>query len=206
MRAARVAPSGSVLDPGGFLAPTGTLFQYNPCAIWDGGNFLVCWNDLSDLGQDICAARITPQGAVLDPAGFAVSTAENTQMLTGLEFGVRQRSCGLGGPPCAGGASDVFAARIRPDGAVLDPAGIAVSSNAAEQFPARGRRRVGQLVRRLGGLSSCQLLGHLGRARDPRRRGPGPGRPSRVTGSERAAFRGGCIRRQRLPDGLGGLP
>lgn len=139
IRAARVAPTGTVLDPGGFLAPTGTRFQYNPHAVWNGTNFVVCWNDLSDLGQDICAARITPLGAILDPAGFAVTTAENTQMLTGLSFAFGSALAVWQDRRAPEGTSDIYAARIRSDGTIPDPDGIVVSGNAAEQFlPAVG--------------------------------------------------------------------
>ena len=134
IRASRVSPSGTVLDPGGFLAPTGTRFQYNSCPAYDGSNYLVCWNDLRNDNEDIYGTRITPTGAVLDPAGIAITTAEYGQWLTSMSFAFGSIVVVWADRRFADNLSDVYAARVNPAGAVLDPDGLAVSSLAADQF------------------------------------------------------------------------
>jgi hypothetical protein len=134
IRAARVGPAGTVLDPGGFRAPITAQFQYNPYAAWDGSNFLVGWSDITELDQDVSASRISSSGAILDPAGIAVSTAENTQVLTGLSSAYGATLAVWQDRRAPDGRSDIFAARIRPDGSVSDPGGIAVCAQEAEQF------------------------------------------------------------------------
>ncbi|MCK4343253.1 MAG: hypothetical protein KAY37_16185 [Phycisphaerae bacterium] len=47
--------------------------QQEPVVTWDGSNFLVAWHDSRSGSRDIFAARVTTNGTVLDPDGFAVA-------------------------------------------------------------------------------------------------------------------------------------
>ena len=73
------------LDGGEFLIDTSTLvpapdYQENPAVAFDGANFLVVWQDYRSGGDsDIYGARVTPEGTVLDPAGFVISRAATTR-------------------------------------------------------------------------------------------------------------------------------
>ena len=53
----------------------------HPWAAFDGVNFLVVWQDLRNLssGVDIYGTRVSSTGVVLEPLGFALSTATNEQ-------------------------------------------------------------------------------------------------------------------------------
>ncbi len=77
VRATRLTPGGSVLDPGGFLV-TSAIDAVNARAkaTWDGTRWFVSWGRSIGLGQiGMTAARISAAGIVLDTAGIAVSPA-----------------------------------------------------------------------------------------------------------------------------------
>jgi hypothetical protein len=68
------------LDDGEFLIDTsGVHAEAVPAVAFDGANYLVTWMDYRSGSSDIYAARVTPQGTVLDPSGIPVSTAADDQ-------------------------------------------------------------------------------------------------------------------------------
>jgi hypothetical protein len=71
----RVSAGGAVLDPGGIAISAAEQAQYSPALVWDGGSYLVTWDDLrgGTFLADVFGARIGVDGTVLDPEGFAVS-------------------------------------------------------------------------------------------------------------------------------------
>jgi hypothetical protein len=79
------------LDDGEFLIDTsGVHAEAVPAVAFDGANFLVTWQDCrSDTSFDIYAARVTPQGTVLDPNGIPVSTAADGRGFLPLPLTVR---------------------------------------------------------------------------------------------------------------------
>src|SRR6187431_750020 len=72
--AARVSPSGTVLDPDGIEISsefTGELAPFAPAVAFDGADYLVTWTEnRGDPFGDLYGARITPAGTLLDPDGF----------------------------------------------------------------------------------------------------------------------------------------
>lgn len=108
--------------------------QGEPAVASDGTNWFVAWSALSGLmfDSDIRATRISPAGAVLDPAGIDVSTAADWQSSpavawNGTNFFVVWEDSR------SGADSDIYGARVAPDGAVLDAAGIAIGTNTNDQ-------------------------------------------------------------------------
>ncbi len=67
--AARVTPEGKVLDAEGIAVSTGPHNQCNPRVAFDGTNALVVWEDRRSGSYQPQAARITPEGKVLDAQG-----------------------------------------------------------------------------------------------------------------------------------------
>lgn len=67
--AARVTPSGDVLDANGIRVTQAAGEDVWSDVTWDGSAFVVVWNTPSDKR----AARIDEAGTVLDPGGFVVS-------------------------------------------------------------------------------------------------------------------------------------
>ena len=121
--AARVMPSGVVLDSAGI--PVALLAEeYEPSIAFNGENYLVAWCDLSSRVTDIHGARVTRAGAVLDPQGFAITTAPSYQeepaiASDGQDFFVVWQDF-------RNDQADIFAARVSADGQVLDTSGVAV--------------------------------------------------------------------------------
>jgi hypothetical protein len=128
---ARVTPAGIVLDPDGIPISTALYDQYLPSIEFDGTNYLVAWNDFrSGLEEpDIYAARITPQGVVLDPDGIAVSTApyEQSIMLRGIGFDGTNYLLVWHDDRDGDYYYDVYGARVTRAGVVLDPDGFPIS-------------------------------------------------------------------------------
>lgn len=117
--------------------------QYMPRAAWSAAAkvWLVVWEDgaaASDetardgRAQDIFAARIAPDGKVLDPKGIAVCTARDFQgrpvvASDGKDFLVLWQDL-------RGGKDwDLYAARVGGDGKMLDPDGLLISSGEHNQ-------------------------------------------------------------------------
>jgi phosphoribosylformylglycinamidine (FGAM) synthase PurS component len=129
---ARVAPGGTVLDPDGIIISQAADYQCVPALGFDGANFLVVWTAEQGGRSDIYGARVTPQGTVLDPQGIAISQAANGQWRPTLAFdGANFLVVWEDGR--SGAYSDVYGARVSPAGAVLDTAGIVISTAASDQ-------------------------------------------------------------------------
>ncbi len=129
---ARVSPAGNVLDQRDIAISTATNRQYSPLVAFDGKNYLVVWEDgrhgpsyFMSISLDIYCARVSLGGDVLDPRGIAISTATNWQCHPLSAFDGRnyfvvwedKRS-----------AYDIYGARMSPNGVVLDPEGIILST------------------------------------------------------------------------------
>lgn len=78
---ARVEPkTGRCLDPKGIAVCRAKGLQGRPAVAFHGTTFLVVWEDLrSGTDHDVYAARVTEDGEVLDPDGFAVIRRPNNQ-------------------------------------------------------------------------------------------------------------------------------
>jgi hypothetical protein len=128
---ARVTPAGAVLDTAGIAFSTVVAGQESPALAFDGENFLVAWQDERNGSRDVYAARVTPGGSVLDPAGIAIAASAGNQgtpavAFDGADFMVVWRD--------ESDSSSIRGARVTPAGVVLDPAGIAIST-AAVGYP-----------------------------------------------------------------------
>ena len=132
IRGARIAEDGTVLDPGSFLITSGASDEGLPRVAFDGTNFLVVWADpatdaLASINADVRGARVTPQGAVLDPNGFDISAAAGAQGWPAVAFD-RTNYLVAWADLRATPQASVYAARVSPSGDVLDPAGIPVAA------------------------------------------------------------------------------
>ncbi|MBI4953407.1 MAG: hypothetical protein HY908_15360, partial [Myxococcales bacterium] len=138
--AARVSAAGAVLDPGGLPVSTATNHQQLPAVAFDGANWVVAWEDWrswATLSRDVYAARVSPSGVVLDPAGIAV-TATSAETLAPViaSDGTRTLVVWEDWRTFATTGQDVYGARLTQGGVVLDPAGVAITTGLSSQYGA----------------------------------------------------------------------
>jgi hypothetical protein len=84
IRAARVSPSGAVLEMNGFPVCHAFNTQASPAVSGGAGGFLVAWQDFRDSGTNnyearTYAARVQGDGSVLDPNGVSLSLSDGGQ-------------------------------------------------------------------------------------------------------------------------------
>lgn len=129
--ACRMDKTGKVLDAKPFAVSTAKDLQeraqiaYAPStgSGQGGGVFLVVWQDLrNEKDWDVYAARVTPEGKVLDPAGILVAGGTHNQAVPevcwdGKNFQVVWQDMR------SGTRYEVYGARISTDGKVLEPEG-----------------------------------------------------------------------------------
>ena len=162
-----ISAGGIVQQPGGIAICTVTNDQSLPAVTAFGTNFLVVWQDarfhqLTTPRMDIYGARITDNGAVLDPDGFAICTNAAIQTNPVVAATVTRALVVWTDYRSNPNLPDIYGARIDPDGAVSKQwAANLHGSNYAELSLRRGRW-IG-VLRRLGGFpnSRGKFAGHL---------------------------------------------
>ncbi|MEO0090132.1 MAG: T9SS type A sorting domain-containing protein [candidate division WOR-3 bacterium] len=129
---ARVTPDGRILDPEGIGICNTENYQISPAIAFDGTNYLIVWTDYRNGEADIYGTRITPQGVVLDTNGIPISTAEIDQISPSLAFDGNNYL--VVWRDFRSGWSDIYGARVTPQGIILDPDGIPISTAINEQY------------------------------------------------------------------------
>ena len=130
---ARVDKTGKVLDPAGIAISTATDKQDKPSVVFDGANYLVAWTDWRGGAADVYAARVSPTGKVLDPTGFPVSTAKDTQSLPRMAGDGTNTLVVWGDYRNGKSDPDIYGARVSKAGLVLDTTGFRVSLEAGRE-------------------------------------------------------------------------
>jgi hypothetical protein len=128
--AARVSPAGTVLDVAGIPVSTAPGDATAPAVAWNGTHFLVVWEEVrTGLEYEIRGARVSPTGAVLDPAGFPIGAVE------AHEVSVAGSSSGffVVWTDTAPGTTHIRGARVTNAGAVLDPTGVPIAAATVGQ-------------------------------------------------------------------------
>ncbi|MCL4741149.1 MAG: hypothetical protein KJZ54_03010 [Phycisphaerales bacterium] len=122
---ARASTSGEVLDPGGFLVDVRGASQGWPAACGNGaGQFLV----VHAAGNAVYAQRIDADGRVLDVSPIVISSGA-----TGLGYPKVAFGAGLYTVVWAQAPNQAIrAARVTPQGQVLDPGGVNVSGGGVD--------------------------------------------------------------------------
>ena len=129
---ARVDQDGMLLDTSGLPIATTTNRQRIPSVDCNGTYCLVTWEEIGN-SSDICGARVTRSGNVLDPAGIPISTSTigaPSVVSDGSRWLTTWADSRIYGPY---EDRNIYGSRIDPDGAVLDTA-ILVSSAASFQY------------------------------------------------------------------------
>ncbi len=126
----------SPLLGGNFPISTASSHQVPGGVAFDGTNFLVVWHDTRTDGTtgDIYGARVTPDGGVLDPNGIPISTAPNWQANPAVAFDGSNYLVVWEDYRSGSGFADIYGARVSPNGQLLDPDGIAISTATGYQL------------------------------------------------------------------------
>jgi hypothetical protein len=134
--ACRVGKDGKVLDDKPFAVSAAKDDQERPKVAFGGGVFLVVWSDLrNEKDYDVYAARVTPEGKVLDADGLLISGGAHNQVKPKLAFD---------GENFIVAWQDfrnnkdyqIYYARVSAEGKVLDPEGVAITKIANNVEPA----------------------------------------------------------------------
>jgi hypothetical protein len=131
---ARVDQSGAVLDAVGIPITTAGRDQTDPALAFNGADYLVAWTDERTFSRDVYGARVSSDGSVLDSDGILIGEGAGSQSHASVAseggqsvvFFQDDRNTHIGW-------DDIYAARVTPEGTVLDPAGIVVSDQPEGQ-------------------------------------------------------------------------
>ncbi len=129
----RINQSGSVLEPNGIAISTAANYQEEPTISFDGTNYFIVWQDRrGGTYYDIYGTRVNQSGTVLNPSGIAISTAANNQTAPAIAFDGTNYL--LVWEDYRNGNFDIYCTRVDQSGNVLNPNGIAISTNTADQL------------------------------------------------------------------------
>jgi hypothetical protein len=121
----RISSSGEPVDPQAFSISSGDKGSY-PDVAFGGGKYLVVWEDVYFF--DIYGALVDTIGETKSQFGIRVTSGIQEDPVVasdGSAFLVVWEDYGMHWPN-----ADILATRVSSSGAVLDPGGIAVSTNA----------------------------------------------------------------------------
>jgi len=127
--AARLDASGNLLDTTPVIISQGAADQARPQVAWNGQNWLVAWLSQQPTqgywAWQVMAARVSPQGTVLDSQPLQLTNFSNSSSAE-LTVGSDGNNWAIFWQGNAGGENDLKGARISAQGAVLDPGGIVI--------------------------------------------------------------------------------
>lgn len=132
---ARLDASGNLLDPAGILICGTAAIQRRPVVSSNGDIFMVAWEDErngSESGTDIYASIVRSDGEVLDPGGFAVSTANDLQTLPAI--GSAEGNFFVAWADRRSGTNyDIYGTFVSGSGTVGTPDGLALCTQSGWQ-------------------------------------------------------------------------
>jgi MYXO-CTERM domain-containing protein len=137
--AARVGKSATALVDSPPIVVASKAVYADANVAYDGANYVVTWTSQINLpftAYDVYAARITPQGALLDPAGFAVSAANGNQLDSSIASDGNISFVAWTDYRTDYYSGDLWGSRVSRAGASLDPQGILIAKRPqAQVFP-----------------------------------------------------------------------
>ena len=102
--------------------------QERPAVAFDGTNYLVVWEDSRAAQADVYGARVTTSGQVVDDqGGIPIGVADSFQVSARRRGQRNELSRRVA--DSRNGNVDTYAARVSPEGTVLDPFGIAIGNS-----------------------------------------------------------------------------
>ena len=129
IRGARVTSAGAVQDPAGLLLVSSSVDQVNPELACRSSGCLVVWADRRVAGAALMMA-------LLDPATLTITNTQELDNLVDYEWFSLAASVDGYLVVWTNGTSsfDVRAARVQPDGTVLDPGGLRIAERGEQDY------------------------------------------------------------------------
>jgi hypothetical protein len=131
--ASRITSAGGVTDSSGILIGTGFSRHQSASVARTGTGYGVFFDDARPADYDVVSVRFSSNGGQLDATPKVVTNAAAAQLspsavLAGSNFLVAWQDS-------RGADRDIYAARVNPStGASLEPGGLAINTNAADQL------------------------------------------------------------------------
>lgn len=134
---ARVAITGTVIDPSGIIVSTSANDESSPAVVFAGGDYLAVWEDSRNGDDlDIYGARVDTAGETIDEGGIPISNAANGEHAPAVAFSGTNYLV-VWQDRRNGSDYDIYGMRVTPEGENEDGTGISVSSAAeGQQSPA----------------------------------------------------------------------
>jgi hypothetical protein len=125
---ARISSVGVLVDTIPIVIASGSYRQWYPSVAFDGANYLVVWQDNRNGYADIFGARVTQNGAVLDPTGIPLCTAPSGQYKPRIGFD-GQNYCVVWEDWRNGEHTDVYGCYVNSSGVVVSEFIVADQAN-----------------------------------------------------------------------------
>jgi hypothetical protein len=133
IRAVRVSEEGNVLDTKSLVISAAADFQEEPDIATDGNIFLVVWQDMRNgKDYDIYAARVDPEGRVLDKDGIRVAVARHNQCKPRVSFDGNDFVIAWMDNRDFESSYHIRFTRVTPQGKVLEPDGVWIAGQSEE--------------------------------------------------------------------------
>lgn len=130
--ATRVSSAGAVVDVNGFSLNRSYVRQEDGAYARSTSTQLAVWADSQQIGTDIMGIRYSASGTRLDSEALTVSGSAGSQSTPAVSFdGTQFLAVWVDG---RNATRDIFAARFSEAGALLDAAGIPVTTAAQDQL------------------------------------------------------------------------
>jgi MYXO-CTERM domain-containing protein len=100
---------------------------------FDGSRFFVVWQDRRQPATHIYGTRVDAAGAVLDHGGISIGTTTAAQGNPAIAYGGGQYLVAWEQTPSSSTTPKIYVSRVSVDGVVLDPGGVAVSTNTGNR-------------------------------------------------------------------------
>jgi hypothetical protein len=127
--AARVTPSGRVLDTAGVEMSSDPSISSGPASLFDGSRYLMSWGD----ENAVCCVRATPDLASFDTTVISAGGSPNDEDYSGVAFDGQNFLVAWTDDRNAN--DDIYCARVTPSGVDLDPKGIQVMNSGMGLLP-----------------------------------------------------------------------
>ncbi|WP_083680824.1 hypothetical protein [Archangium sp. Cb G35] len=113
-------------------SPAQPFTSFGISAAWGHDRFLVVWSDERTGIPKLLAARVRPDGTVLDPSGIPVSTSPGVQSFSDVV--ATKHGFFIAWSDTRLGTRDIFGTLVKPDGSVPDPDGFLIESSPDDEF------------------------------------------------------------------------